>query len=101
MGDLPSKIELAMPFDICTETFVQIGPFQTVEEARNSEAYMRTNFFAVLVGIRKQDQGAGKSVYHYAPLQDFSIRWTDEMLYEKYQLTAKQIDYINMILNKW
>lgn len=101
MGDLPSKIELAMPFDICTETFVQIGPFQTVEEARNCEAYMRTNFFAVLVGIRKQDQGAGKSVYHYAPLQDFSIRWTDEMLYEKYQLTAKQIDYINMILNKW
>ena len=100
IGEMPSKIELAMPFDICTETFVQIGPFRTVEEAGNCEAYMRTKFFTVLVGIRKQDQGAGKSVYHYAPLQDFSIRWTDEMLYEKYQLTSKQIDYINMILNK-
>lgn len=99
MGDLPSKIECAMPYDICTETFVQIGPFQTVEEAQNCEAYMRTKLFAVLVGIRKQDQGAGKSVYRYVPLQDFSVRWTDDMLITKYQLSDKQVEYINQILN--
>lgn len=100
MGDMPSNMEYAMPYDVCTETFIQIGPFRSVEEAKNCEAYMRTKFFTVLVGIRKQDQGAGKSVYHYAPLQDFSIKWTDKMLFEKYGLTDKQIDYINMILHK-
>ena len=99
MGDLPSKMEFAKPLDACTETFVQIGPFETMDEAKNCEKYMRTKFFTVLVGIRKQDQGAGKSVYHYAPKQDFKICWTDEMLYKKYNLSEKQIEYINQILS--
>lgn len=98
MGDLPSNLEYAMPFEACTETFVQIGPFNSIDEAKNCEAYMRTKLFTVLVGIRKQDQGAGKSVYHYAPLQDFSIRWTDEMLYQKYGISKEEQDYINQII---
>lgn len=99
MGDMPSNLEYAMPFDACTETFIQIGPFQTVEEAQNCEAYMRTKFFTVLVGIRKQDQGAGKGVYQYVPLQDFSVKWTDEMLYEKYGIDEEMQKYIDNILS--
>lgn len=98
MGDLPSNMEYAMPFEACTETFVQIGPFKSLEEAKNCEAYMRTKLFTVLVGIRKQDQGAGKSVYHYAPVQDFSILWTDEMLYEKYGISTEEQEYIEQII---
>lgn len=99
MGDMPSNLEYAMPFDACTETFIQIGPFQSVEEAQNCEAYMRTKFFTVLVGIRKQDQGAGKGVYQYVPLQDFSIKWTDEMLYKKYGIDEEMQKYIDNILS--
>lgn len=98
MGDMPSNLEYAEPNVACTETFIQIGPFNNMQEARNCEAYMRTKFFTVLVGIRKQDQGAGKSVYQYAPIQDFSIKWTDEMLYDKYGLTKEDREYIDMIL---
>lgn len=100
MGDMPSTLEYAMPNDACTETFIQIGPFNTIEEAKNCEAYMRTKFFTILVGIRKQDQGAGKSVYRYVPLQDFTIKWTDEMLYEKYGISEEEREYINSILEK-
>ena len=98
MGDMPSTLEYAMPFDACTETFIQIGPFKSLEEAQNCEIYMRTKFFTVLVGIRKQDQGAGKGVYQYVPLQDFSIKWTDEMLYEKYGIDKDMQEYIDKIL---
>lgn len=98
MGDMPSNLEYAEPNVACTETFIQIGPFDNMQEAHNCEAYMRTKFFTVLVGIRKQDQGAGKSVYQYAPIQDFSIKWTDEMLYDKYGLTKEDREYIDMIL---
>ena len=98
MGDMPSNMEYAMPKDACTETFIQIGPFNSIEEAKNCEAYMRTKLFTVLVGIRKQDQGAGKSVYKYVPLQDFSEKWTDEKLYKKYNLTKQQISYIDELL---
>ena len=99
MGDLPSNLEYAMPYEACTETFVQIGPFNSIDEAKNCEAYMRTKLFTVLVGIRKQDQGAGKAVYHYAPLQDFSIRWTDEMLYKKYGISKEEQEYIEQIIS--
>lgn len=98
MGDMPSNLEFAGPNEICTETFVQIGPFNNMDEAHNCEAYMRTKLFTVLVGIRKQDQGAGKSVYQYAPLQDFSQVWTDEMLYSKYNISEEEQKYIDKIL---
>ena len=35
--------------------------------------YMSTKFFRTLVGIRKQDQGAGRDVYKFVPLQDFTL----------------------------
>ena len=98
MGEMPSNMEYAMPFEACTETFVQIGPFKSLEEAKNCEAYMRTKLFTVLVGMRKQDQGAGKSVYRYAPVQDFSVLWTDEMLCEKYGISVEEQNYIEQII---
>ncbi len=99
MGDMPSNMEFAEPNMACTETFVQIGPFNNMQEAHNCEKYMRTKLFTILVGIRKQDQGAGKSVYQYAPIQDFSLEWTDEMLYDKYGISIEDQQYIDKILS--
>lgn len=97
MGDMPYNMEYGMPYEVCTETFLQIGPFKNIEEAENCKFYMETKFFKVLVGIIKQNQGASKQVYKYAPIQDFSIKWTDEMLFKKYKLSEKQIEYINSL----
>ena len=36
--------------------------------------------------------------YLYAPLQDFSKRWTDEDLYLKYKLSKKEIEYIETMI---
>ena len=65
---------------------------------------MNTKFFRALVGIRKQDQGASKAIYHYVPLQDFTassnIDWSkpiseiDQQLYAKYHLTEEEISFI-------
>ena len=94
----------AKPNDCCTETFVVIGLFDTEKESQNCWQYIKTKFFRVMVGIRKQDQGASKSIYHYVPLQDFTdksdIDWSksiseiDKQLYKKYNLTQEEIDFI-------
>ena len=55
---------------------------------------LSTKFFRALVGIRKQDQGATRSVYRFVPQQDFSEEWSDEKLYKKYQLDEKEITFI-------
>ncbi|MBQ9084785.1 MAG: Eco57I restriction-modification methylase domain-containing protein [Clostridia bacterium] len=96
--DLPSSPIVANPGEICTETFIEFAPFETREQAENAYKYLCTKFFRTLVAIRKQDQGASKSVYHYVPLLDFSKPWTDEELYAKYGLTQEEIDFIESMI---
>ena len=98
LADIPSAIYLASPGELCTETFIQIGPFHSQEEAQNALIYFRTKFFRALVGIRKQDQGASKSIYQFVPMQDFSKPWTDEELYQKYDLSQDEIDFIESMI---
>ena len=95
---------IAKPYECCTETFVVIGLFKSKEEAINCWKYIKTKFFRTMVGIRKQDQGASKAVYHYVPMQDFTensdIDWSksipeiDRQLYKKYNLSEEEIDFI-------
>lgn len=98
MGELPSSPIFAKPGELCTETFVQIGPFSSLEEAKNCYSYFKTKLFRLLVGIIKHDQGAGKNVYRYVPIQDFSEAWTDEQLYAKYNLSEDEISFIEKMI---
>lgn len=96
--DIPSMPVIAGPGELCTETFLEIGPFENKSEVQNVYSYICTKFFRALVAIRKQDQGASKAVYHYVPLQDFSKPWTDEELYKKYKLNQDEIDFIEAMV---
>ena len=98
LAEIPSTIYVASPGELCTETFIQIGPFQTEIEAKNALSYFKTKFFRALVGIRKQDQGASKAVYQFVPMQDFSKPWTDEELYQKYNLSQEEIAFIESMI---
>ena len=94
IGEVPSTPVLGTPVDICTETFLEIGPFSTEAEASNFLSYLRTRFFRALVGIKKQTQHTTHKVYRYVPMQDFSHPWTDAMLYAKYGLTPEEQTYL-------
>jgi len=78
----------------CTETYLIIGPFKTKKEAENVISYIQTKFFHILVGLSKITQNTMKKEYKFVPMQDFSESWTDEKLYKKYNLTKKEIDFI-------
>lgn len=93
-GEKTTDEILGVPGDLCTETFLQFGPFATKEETKNCLSYWKTKFFRALVGVVKNTQHCTKDVYQYVPLQDFSKPWTDKELYEKYGLNQKEIDFI-------
>lgn len=108
IGEVPATPVLATPGELCTETFVQIGPFDTEQQMKNCFAYYSTKFFRAMVGIAKQDQSAAARVYKFVPMQDFTeksdIDWSapipeiDKQLYKKYKLTKEEIAFIeNMI----
>lgn len=87
------------PNSVCSQTFLVIGydPLKhnfTEQECYNIIKYIQTKFFRYLVSIKKKTQNGPRGVYQFVPLQDFSISWTDEELYKKYELTQDEIDFI-------
>lgn len=104
IGEKMSTPVLSTPGELCTETFLQVGPFETKIEAENCLKYIKTKFLRTLVGIIKQTQHTTQRVYKYVPLQDFTknsdIDWTksisdiDQQLYKKYGLSENEIKFI-------
>ncbi len=82
----------------CTETYLVIGPTKSLSEARNICTYISTNFFHFLVSIIKITQNAMNGVYKFVPVQDFSKSWTDGELYQKYQLSQHEINFIESVM---
>ncbi len=82
----------------CTETYVMIGLFNSLNEAQHLLDYIKTRFFRFMVMLLKNSQHALKKVYRLVPLQDFSKPWTDAELYAKYKLTQDEIAFIESMI---
>ena len=90
-----SKIAILPPREICTETYLVIGAYDSEIEAKNLIAYMRTKFFRFLVSQFMYSHHLTKSAYDFVPVIDMSIEWTDASLAERYQLTDEERDFID------
>lgn len=89
-----SRIALLPPGTICNETYIVIGSYKNKPEAENLVAYMKTRFFRFLLSILVVSQDITKDNYSFVPALDMSVRWTDEMLYRRYDLTEEEIEFI-------
>ena len=78
---------------VCTQTYL----FFYVDRQETAESiltYVKTKFFRYLVSLRKITQDATRSTYNWVPQQDWNTLYTDEQLYEKYNLNEKEIELI-------
>lgn len=82
------------PKSVCTETYLVVGPFDSLQIAKNAKTYIETKFFHALVSIMKTTQHATQRVYELVPMQDFTKPWTDTELYAKYNLSEEEIAFI-------
>ncbi len=85
---------LLPPGSVVTETYILLGCYDTREAAENCLSYVTTKFFRFLVAARSSAQDLARSAYSFVPLQDFSKRWSDTMLYAKYRLAPDEIEFI-------
>jgi site-specific DNA-methyltransferase (adenine-specific) len=89
-----SKPIIAGPGTACTESYIVAGRFETEIEAVRYASYVRTRFVRFLVSLRKSTQDAPKHVYSFVPQVPIDRQWSDAMLYERYDLTAVEIAFI-------
>ncbi|MEE3485026.1 MAG: Eco57I restriction-modification methylase domain-containing protein, partial [Bacteroidales bacterium] len=95
---------LAGPNVIGTETFLVIGPFESAEEMKNCNKYIKTKFFRLYLFFGKGTMQVSKDVFLFVPLQDFtsqsdidwskSVKEIDAQLYKKYGLTEEEIAFV-------
>ncbi|MBM3455230.1 MAG: hypothetical protein FJX80_08790, partial [Bacteroidetes bacterium] len=103
-GEPMSELLIGEPKTCCTYTFLQVGSFTSKNEAINCLRYLKTKLTRALLGTLKITQNNSSDVWKNVPLQDFSensdINWSksiaeiDQQLYNKYQLSAEEITFI-------
>lgn len=107
-GETLAATEIIEPGCGATDTFINIGCLSSVEEARNLQKYIKTKFLRAMLGVKKVTQDNPRSVWEMIPLQDFSnksdIDWNkpitliDQQLYKKYELTDKEVEFIEFMV---
>lgn len=76
----------------------RLGSFENETEANNLCDYMKTKFFRFLLLQALTSINISKDKFLFVPLQDFSKPWTDSELYEKYNLTDEEINFIESMI---
>ena len=90
--------------EICTETFLVIGPFSSTQEKENCLKFMNTNLFKFLLYYGHGTMQVTKSIFGLIPIpgntinEAFSRPWTDKDLYEKYNITEDEQKFIDSMI---
>ena len=104
LGEVISSPTIGFPNIGSTETFISIGAFDDIFEAKATLNFIKTKFVRTILGILKITQNGNKEVWKLVPMQDFTINsdidWSksiheiDLQLYKKYNLSDKEINFI-------
>lgn len=93
-----SSLNILMPQEICSETYLILNTFDTINGANNMISYVSTKFFRFLLLQALTSIHITKDKFIFVPVQDFSKPWTDEELYAKYSLTEEEIAFIESMI---
>ena len=92
------KPKIVAPGTCCSETYLVVGPSNSYTETYNIAQYIQTRSFRFLVLLKKNTLNAPRGVYQFVPIQNFNEEWTDEKLYQKYNLTTDEIAFIESMV---
>ena len=93
-----STMRVLEPNEICTQSYLVGGVFDTLMEAENYLGYLKTRFVRglILPTLTSQDLSADR--FYFVPFQDFTKPWTDEELYAKYHLSDEEVQFIESMI---
>ena len=93
-----SVIEILEPQSVCTESYLVVGSFDEITQAKNLVSYMQTKFFRFLLQQSLYSQNISKDRFQFVPKESWMEKWNDKKLYAKYGLTNDEIDFIESMI---
>ena len=93
-----SRTGILNPNQICSQSYLTIGNFDSVILAQNCLGYLKTKFARFLILQTLAGMNLSICNFDLLPIQNFNESWTDEKLYKKYNLTQEEIDFIESMI---
>ena len=100
--------KIILPGEVCTESYIAMGKFDTEFEAYNLYKYLCTKVSRFLLLQALPTMDIRKESFRFVPLQDFTdssdIDWSkpieniDRQLYRKYGLNDEEIGFIERMI---
>lgn len=94
-GDGFGNMFIGHPGEVWSQSYISFS-VKSEQETESLISYMNTKFCNFMLSLRKNTQDINKSVCKWIPLVPFDREWTDEMLFEYFDLTLEER---NLILN--
>ncbi len=103
-GSYPNSV-IGSPFiadapSVCTETFLILDSFETINECENFVKYVKTRLFRFLLLLKTPTQNITKGCFGFVPALNMKQEWTDEKLYERYGITNEEQEFINSLVKE-
>jgi site-specific DNA-methyltransferase (adenine-specific) len=95
LGYFGNKI-IGLPGETCSNTYMTFF-VASKEEAESLVSYMETKFAEFFLSLRKNTQNMKPDTMKWIPMVPFDREWSDEMLFEYFELTEEEKE---LILNK-
>ena len=87
--------------EITTETYTVVDYFKKKSDAEQFMRYLQTDFARYLLGLRKITQDIPRDRWAWVPYMDVNKDWTDETLFEHFELTDDEIKNIRKKVKEW
>lgn len=100
LGGAFADIIIAKPYEICTETYLESGCFDSLDKAQKHAKYLMTKFARAMLFVNKTSQHS-TTAWGDVPVQDYTEYWwnksiadIDEHLFAKYNVPADIAEFV-------
>jgi site-specific DNA-methyltransferase (adenine-specific) len=94
MVNVTTKVRLLEKNTVVTETYIIPYTSPDYDKVVNCANYIRTKFVRFMIQLTLSSMHIAQKNFSFVPIQDFTQKWTDDMLYSKYNLNDDEISFI-------
>jgi site-specific DNA-methyltransferase (adenine-specific) len=95
-----TKVKIYEPNEVFTATYLLLHSFKDWEKAENFSTYIKTKFVRFLASLTLSSMHITRDSFQFVPELDFSKIWSDELLFDRYNLSESEIRYINSLIKE-